>query len=210
VCAIVDNDDQLLSLAATYLAEGLRAGEQAMYVARSAEAQQQLSLALEALGVDVTSAIARQALIQATHAEAHLAEGYFSTERMLRLLNDAVEGSLNAGFTGLRACGDMSWLLAEPRGAEQVVEYEALLNQFFRGARGLAMCVYNSAVLPAHLLDHALATHSTACLEGRHISNPYYEDAAGRRTPQPERTVQKLRVLSELATSSAAARLPDP
>lgn len=60
--------------------------------------------------------VKRGALVEATHDEAHLADGSFSSERMLRLLNEAMETALKDGFTGLRACGDMSWLLAEPEG----------------------------------------------------------------------------------------------
>ena len=66
---------------------------------------------------------------------------------MLRLLNDAVESALNDGFIGLRTCGDMSWLLQEPTGAEQILEYEALLNQFFRGVRAAGMCQSQTGVV---------------------------------------------------------------
>lgn len=58
-------------------------------------------------------------------------DGRFDSERMLRMLNEAVEAALNDGFAGLRTCGDMSWLLDDAPGTQHVVEYESLLNQFF-------------------------------------------------------------------------------
>ena len=121
--------------------------------------------------------------MESTHAEAHLASGSFDSERMLALLNDAMEAALNDGFTGLRTCGDMSWLLLEPPGAAQVVEYEAHLNRFFHGVRGAGMCQYDRRRLPEHLIDHALATHPSVTLDGRHKANPFYktpELAVGR------------------------------
>jgi hypothetical protein len=106
---------------------------------------------------------------------------------MLQRLNDAVEAALNNGFSGLRTCGDMSWLLQDPPGADQVLEYEALLNQFFQSVRAAGMCQYDRRRLPAHLIDHALTTHSSAVIDGFHKPNPFYRPAAiaVSRTAQP-------------------------
>jgi len=89
---------------------------------------------------------------------------------------------LNDGFQGLRACGDMSWLLDDAPGSGQVVAYEALLNQFFRGLRAAGMCQYDRTRLPVEMIDHAFATHSTAIVNGQHEVNPSYRPSsiAGR------------------------------
>jgi hypothetical protein len=114
---------------------------------------------------------------------------------MLTMLNDAVEAALNDGFTGLRTCGDMSWLLGDAPGSEQVHEYEALLNQFFSSVRGSGMCQYPRRLLAAAQLDMALSSHSTAVVGGRHKFNPFYQlanplpGAAPRRgKPSPSET----------------------
>jgi hypothetical protein len=83
--------------------------------------------------------------------------------------------ALNDGFTGLRACGDMSWLLQQPDGADDAIEYEALLNQFFRGVRAAGMCQYDTRRLPPDLVHNGLATPSSACVNGAHRHNPFYE-----------------------------------
>ena len=94
---------------------------------------------------------------------------------MLRLLNEAVEDALRDGFSGLRTCGDMSWLLSDPLGAGQVVEYEAMLNRFFEGAPASGMCQYHRGRLAANVLDHALATHPSTIVDRQHRMNPFYE-----------------------------------
>jgi hypothetical protein len=87
----------------------------------------------------------------------------------------------------------MSWLLAEPEGSEQVVEYEAFLNEFFRGVRAEGMCLFDRARLPAALIDHALATHPSVHFPDRRVSNPFFEpSASGARIPQLERVESKL------------------
>ena len=193
ICVLYETADEQRSVAATYLADGLKRGERCFYVADSAAAIEQFRAALRALGVDVEHALRSKALVEATSDEAHLAGGYFDSERMLAMLNHAVETALNDGFAGLRTCGDMSWLLGDPPGAHQVVEYEALLNQFFHGVRACGMCQYDRHRLPEALLDHALATHSSAIIDARHKTNPYYEPAAAAaRTAQPGELQTKL------------------
>lgn len=174
ICSVFETEEEQLAIAVEYVAHGLACGEQVLYVCQSTAAQERFRARLRDAGVDVAAVVKRGALIESTHAAAHLVNNRFDCERMLTLLNDAVEAALNAGFTGLRACGDMSWLLAEPEGADQVVEYEALLNQFFRGVRASGMCLYDRRRLPPPLVDQALATHSSVLVDGHHRSNPFY------------------------------------
>ena len=177
ICALYESDEEQVAIASEYVAEGLRAGDRCLYVGASRAALECVRLALRALGIDVAAMLDRRALVEGTHAEAHLAGGRFDCERMLALLDDALEAALNDGFVGLRTCGDMSWLLDDPPGSEQVVEYEALCNQFFQNARATGMCLYDRR-RPPGLIDHALATHPSAVLERRHKGNPFYQPPA--------------------------------
>jgi hypothetical protein len=178
ICSLFETEDEQITMAAKYLADGLQRGERAFYVAQSNAAMQRFRGAMRANGVNVAAALKKGALVESTHADAHLADGQFDSERMLRLLNEAVELALNDGFTGLRTCGDMSWLLAHPEGADTAIEYEALLNQFFRGVRAAGMCQYDIRRLPPDLVHSALATHSSACVDGTHRHNTFYQSQA--------------------------------
>jgi len=197
ICAVYNTLEEQLAIAAEYLVDGLCRGERAYYVAGSAEALQSFNDVLAAKGIDVAEALRTTALVQATHAEAHLAEGRFDSERMLRLLNEGIESALHAGFVGLRTCGDMSWLLGEPAGAEQIVEYEALLNHLFLGTLACGMCQYDASRLPLALIDHGLATHWTVVVDRQHKPNPFYRQpaVARRRAAQPDQTRAKLEEL---------------
>src|SRR5262249_8040586 len=126
------------------------------------------------LGVDVPARIRTHALVEGEHAGVHLADGRFDTERMLRLLNDSMEAALNDGFTGLRSCGDMSWLLEHPSAHAQAIEYEALLNELFHSTPSEAMCLYARRRLPSSLLARALSTHSSTVVNGVHRRNRFF------------------------------------
>lgn len=176
ICSIYDTVDEQLAVAVAFVVDGLERRERCLYAADSEIALEKFRAALRRAGVDVAAAERSRSVLLLTKERAHLVDGHFDAERMLRMLNDAVEEALNDGFTGLRTCGDMSWLLDNPPGGHHVVEYEAVLNQFFRNVRALGMCQYDRIRLPVGLLDHAgIASHSTIVLDHRHKRNAFFE-----------------------------------
>src|SRR5262245_10213946 len=113
ICSLYETEEEQLSMAAEYMADGLRRGERCLYVGESIEALEQFRIALRRFAVDAGTMIGQGALILSTNAEAHLVDGHFDSERMLGLLNQTLEAALKDGYTGLRTCGDMSWLLTD-------------------------------------------------------------------------------------------------
>jgi hypothetical protein len=167
ICCLFESNEEHLSIAARYIAEGLRQREHCLYSGASPAILRQFRERLADEGVDLEEMVQRGALTLATAAETHLAADHFDSERMLRMLSEKLETVMNAGFTGLRTCGDMSWLLDAPLGSEHVVIYEAMCTQFFQNSRAVGMCMYDRARLPSGLIDHALTTHPRLFAKGR-------------------------------------------
>src|SRR4051812_21633041 len=118
ICALYEDEDEQLAIAAAYIADGLASGERCLYVAGSPAALQRFRLVLGQAGIDPSAMAECGALIEMTYGDVYLAGGCFDCERMLTQITQAVAGAHDAGFTGLRACGDMTWLLAQPPGAD--------------------------------------------------------------------------------------------
>lgn len=136
-----------------------------------------------------------------TREDGHLKGGVFDPDKMINLLHGAVQDALDAGFAGLCAAGDMSWLLDEAPGSERIAEYEARLNAFYPSSRALGLCLYNRNKLPAATLDHGLATHPHVRIEGNLLlENPFYEQAeeAARRAPDLGALPSKLQWLKTM------------
>lgn len=161
VCVFYETTEQQLAVSAAYVAEGLRCRERCLYVGTDAAALNDFREQLRQVDIDPDAAEATTALVMLTSANAHLAAGSFDSERMLRMLNQGIESALDAGFTGLRTCGDMTWLLDHPSAASHVMEYEALVTELFKTARGVAMCQYDRNRFAADLIDRAMATHAS-------------------------------------------------
>ena len=199
ICSLYETADEQLSTAAAYLADGLRSGDQVAYVAESEAAFALFRAALTREGIDVAPQEKRCAILFLTHAETYVMDGVFECDRMLARVSEAIEKAVGDGFRGLRACGDMSWLLLEPQGAENVLEYEARLNYFFQRSRGAAMCQYDRRVAP-RFLDHALSTHPSVVVDGVHKANCFFRppEIARRRKATGDDIAWKL---AELRTA---------
>jgi hypothetical protein len=175
ICSLYDTEEEQLAAAAAYLADGIYLGERALYIGANRDALLRFRAALGAAGLDAAALVERGALIELTHEEAYLADGRFSVEPMLTMLRESIQQATADGFSGWRGCGEMSWVLAGAPGCDQASAYEAVLHQFFLDTRACAMCQYNRKLLPAPLIDMALATHSIAVIAGRPRFNPFFQ-----------------------------------
>lgn len=176
VCALYSSRDEQLAAAIEYIRGGLARGERCLYVVCE-HSPDEFRDGLRAAGIDVDAEEARGALLLLTKREGHLNGGRFDPDKMITMLHAAVKDALDAGFAGLCAAGDMSWLLDEAEGSERIAEYEARLNAFYPSSRALGLCLYNRTKLPPSTLDHGLATHPHVRIDGDVLlENPFYED----------------------------------
>lgn len=193
-CMLYLTPEEQLGAAAEYIRGGLAEGERCLYICCE-HTLEEFAAALERSGVDVREEERRGALIIMTKERGHLEGGVFEPDRMIATLDTALKDALAAGFKGLRAGGDMLWLLDEAPGCERIAEYEARLNRFYENNNALGLCLYNLKTMPPALIDHCLATHKYIRIEGPILlSNPFYElaDDAFRRVARPETVPDKL------------------
>jgi hypothetical protein len=92
---------------------GLKQNEQCIYIAED-NSIPRIYRELENIGVDVDVAQKRDALRIVTKHETYLRHGIFEPEKMVGDLNNEVKYSMEHGFAGLRASGEMSWALDLP------------------------------------------------------------------------------------------------
>jgi len=195
VCTLFASAQEQLQAAVEYIRGGLSRGERCLYVCCEHELDE-FRTALKQADIAVEAEEARGALVLLTKHDGHLKGGSFDPDRMIEMLDQAVKDALQAGFTGLCAAGDMSWLLDGAPGSEKLAEYEARLNRFYETNRALGLCLYNLGSMPPAALDDCLATHRYVRVEGPILlSNPFYElpEEAMRRTAQPQDLPGKVR-----------------
>ncbi len=197
VCTLFSTPEEQLQAAVDYIRGGLERGERCLYVCCE-RGVPEFRAALTKSGIDVAKEEERGALQLLTKHDGHLNGGSFDPDKMISMLHAAVKDALDAGFAGLCAAGDMSWLLDEAPGSERLAEYEARLNHFYQNNRALGLCQYNRNTLPDAALDHGLATHPYVRMEGPILlENPFYEppEQAAERKARAKDGSRKIRQL---------------
>ena len=187
VCMLYSTREEQMAAAIEYIQGGLSRGERCLYVVGE-HTPDEFREGLRQAGIDVEAEEGRGALILITKHEGHLNGGTFEPDKMITMLHAAVKGALDAGFAGLCAAGDMSWLLDEAEGSHRIAEYEARLNEFYPSSCALGLCLYNRSRLPAATIDHGIATHPHVRVDGNILlDNPFYErpdEAAFRKSDE--------------------------
>lgn len=174
LCLIYENATEQLAAVVPFLQEGLARNDRCVYVADESSAEE-VTQALAAGGVDVAGAHQRGALILLTPREAYLRSGEFDPHAMIDFLHQAVEDALAAGFSGLRGVGEMTWALGTEAGRDRLIEYEALLNDFFPTSRASGLCLYHRPRFAPSVIHDILRTHPVAVLGDLVCPNLYYE-----------------------------------
>ena len=196
ICTLYTSPQEQLQAAVEYIKAGLGRGERCLYVCGE-HTPQQLRAALKKADIEVDAEEARGALILITKENAHLQGGYFAADKMITMLHQAVKDALDAGFKGLAAAGDMTWIIDQAPGTEELAEYESRLNEFYACNHALGLCQYNRATLPPQFLDHCIATHPVIRIDGPiALENPFYEEpnqAIGRTAAPDARVSHKMR-----------------
>jgi chemotaxis family two-component system sensor kinase Cph1 len=176
VCSVYETEDQLVTIVATFLADGLARGERCWYVPSGSEIHA-VRNAIEQRGIGVDAQARRTALQLLDSNDAYTVRGGFDPEQTMRVFSDAIEQALTDGFTGFRAAAEMSWALQIQNGAESLIAYEAMLRVLFSTARATGLCLYDRRSMPVRVVNGALLTHPFVASDGEFRRNAAYDPA---------------------------------
>jgi len=174
-CMIYDGPpSRVLPALVTTIRQRLDARERCMYINSPTMVAGIRSL-LYAAGTDVEHHVARGALVLSSD-KSHLVGGRFDVDRMIDVLDAAVQAALVDGYAGLFATGDMSWEFGSEKDLSKLLEYEWRLEQLFHKHDTLSgICQYHRDLLPREAVREGLVSHASLFINDT-ISrmNPHY------------------------------------
>lgn len=125
-------------------------------------------------GIQVQSAKESGHLCTYCTEETYLKGGSFGKDRMLSMLKAELEAIGKSGFTSLRTCGDMSWLLRNMPVAEEALAYESEVNRLLEFHDATFMCLYDANKVSGGMMRDILNTHSHVFMGTVVYENPYF------------------------------------
>ncbi|HXI55398.1 MAG TPA: MEDS domain-containing protein [Polyangia bacterium] len=183
-CAFVTGPAEERAIIDPFLLEGMRRGEKAVYIVDPEHRHDHQ----ERLGA---SAHAADLLEVTTWNDAHLKGGRFDQDRMMVALDDMIRGHTATGRPPMRLVGQMGWVFSSPPGIEQLVAYEASVNEVLNRGKTPTVCVYDVQRLSGSMMMDLLRAHPLTVMNGVLHENPFY-------TPAEEmlRDIQRRRAIS--------------
>jgi hypothetical protein len=102
---------------------------------------------MKAAGMDVKTAVESGKPAIISKQEAYLKQGYFDPDWTIVFLKNATDEAKAAGFSALRATGEMTWNLGGDPGTERLMEHEATSHDL-PGEGGLAVNAISKQIKP--------------------------------------------------------------
>ncbi len=174
ICAFYRGSAERDEILVPYLREGLRAGDKCICVTDDPIDDGSIRALLAESTTD--PALAHGHLEPLNSGSTYLLDGSFAIERMLGFWQGAVGGAVDRdGFGFVRAVGEMTWALRGLPGAEDLLAYEARLNDFLPRYPQVVLCLYDlGRFSDGEILVEILRTHPAVLISGQLMENPWY------------------------------------
>lgn len=191
VCAFVRSREEEYAIRAPFMREGLEQGERLLQIV-DRRLRDDHERRLARAGLDVSRAKPDQ-MVTLAWEEAHLHEGRFDHERMIALVNRALDDARDDGYPLVRGMANMSWALMGAPGTERLLEYEARFNEFCVGRPDVLVCCYEADRFPASTVVDLVRTHPALIIGGVYHENPFYVE--------PRQMLDELAARRQVATA---------
>jgi hypothetical protein len=173
VCAFFRNSDEEYRALLPFIKEGFERGERAFHVVNPALRDDHVRR-LEFAGIATAAAQQRGQFELRNWADAYLRDGHFDQNRMLALIQGALESGHQQGFPLTRLVAHMEWALEDRPGVDDLVEYETRLNHLLPRYDDPVICEYDLATFGADVVVDILRTHPMIIIGGILQENPFF------------------------------------
>lgn len=173
ICAFFDSREQQYEILLPFLKQGLRAGDKLLSIVDPDNLADHRRRCTKA-GIDLAAADRAGRLGLFTFEDTYLKDGVFSADRMVGLIEKTLSEARAAGFESVRGFGEMHWALTGLPGTEELVEYEARVNEVFARYNDPLVCFYDVNRFPGRVLMDIMCTHPKIILNGIIHENQYY------------------------------------
>jgi hypothetical protein len=173
ICCFYNSSDELRSVFLPYLQEGLDCGERVVCIFPAGQ-HANLRDGLQQRGALMEDAEADRQFEIMTEDETYIAGGTFAKDRMASLLKDVLDEAKKGAHPYVRTLGEMSWALRNLPGTDDLVEYEAAVNELCTTYDCTLACAYDINKFHGQVIADALSTHSHIVLNGVVHENPHF------------------------------------
>lgn len=178
ICAFFDSREEEYDILGPFYKEAVEQGEKCLHIINPDKMDDHRAQ-LTAAGIDVEDCEACGKLeLHSWHGTYLDEQGHFNRANMLAAVDGVCKAGVEAGFPRVRIMGNMDWVFEGAPGAEEILEFEAEVNEVLEHHRQAAVCVYDIAKLSGSMMMDLLRTHPLTIVNGVVQENPFYIPAS--------------------------------
>ena len=170
LCLIYDSEEQRRKIVSEYLVAGLKRGELVRYFADTNTPNDIRAWLLE-MGMELRED-GSFGIVKAESA--YCPSGRFVPQEVLDNMVSRYAMARDAGYSGSRACGEMTWALRDIPGSDRLLEYEIGINTIHETFPYIGMCQYDARLFDGATLFKVLQMHPYMIAQGQIVRNPFY------------------------------------
>ena len=173
VCAFFNSDDEEYRVLLPFIKDGFDAGHKAIHVVNPDQRRDHLQR-LANIGVDTAAAEQRGQFELRTNTDTYLRDGRFDQERMLAVFEQLASGNATHGFPLSRIVCRMDWVAKGGPSIDDVVEFEARVNNIWRLHDDAVICTYRLHQFSGDAVVDIMRTHPLVIIGGALQHNPFF------------------------------------
>jgi hypothetical protein len=184
VCAFFSSDDEEYRVLLPFIKDGFSCGDKAVHVVNPDQRQEHLNR-LSTAGIDAAGFQQSGQLDVRDNTETYLRDGRFDQDLMLETFENLASGNASKEFPLSRIVCRMDWALGDRSRIEDVIEFEARVNEVWSRHDDAVICTYRLDKFGGDAVIDVLRTHPMVIIGGILQQNPFF-------TP-PEEFLQEIR-----------------
>lgn len=172
-CAFFSDDEEAYRVLLPFITDGFAQGHKAVHIVRPDREARHL-LRLTRAGIDVDSCCASGQLEVRRNTETYLVDGRFDGDRMLAAFEAMASGNAGDGFATRRIVCDMDWAPGERPHLDDLIVFEARVNDVWRRHPDLVICAYDIRTLSGEMMIDIMRTHPMMLIGSSLQANPFF------------------------------------
>ncbi|ESY90262.1 MEDS domain-containing protein [Mesorhizobium sp. LNHC229A00] len=172
-CAFFNGDDEAFRVLLPFMEDGFACGDKTIHIVNPGERCRHLHR-LRTAGIDTAAAEQNGQLEFRTNTEAYLRDGRFDQDRMLEVFEMLASGNAGSGFPLSRIVCHMDWAAEVRSHIDDLVEFEARVNDVWFRHDDAVICVYDLAKFGGDTVVDMMRTHPMIVIGGILQQNPFF------------------------------------
>jgi hypothetical protein len=173
VCAFFNSAEEEYRVLLPFIKDGFQRGHKAIHVVNLDQRQDHLERLAEA-GIDHAAAQQSGQLDLRVNSEVYLPDGRFDADRMISAFEQLASGNSGEEYPLSRICCRMDWTVKDQSHVDDVIEFEARVNDVWRRHEDAVICTYHLDQFRGDEVIDIMRTHPMVIIGGILQENPFF------------------------------------